>query len=328
MVNILNHGGRLFSKYFSTYGTLLALGIILEAIAGPKPGNVHRYRCHEDKCIEDYVIAGLIASNAFIKGAYRGYRIIKYKPKILYMDLVKTIVFNSMRISGSGNTCLGTATLITPLSLAIGYVYGKGLEVNLNTLTATARDLVKEYSTCHDTITYYTILRKIRPSYLKKTDYTGKYPNIYDKSFKKTIIKENITLWEVLKFAATKDIVSRELVDGYKRSIDAVHYLENRLSIHKDWNRAIIETYLYLLSKYIDTIVMLKHGFKMAHYVKSKALLILETIVKDYQEGLKELEKFDQELQKDRVNPGAIADLVALTIGLYSIKKGEKIIHF
>lgn len=309
----------MFNRGLWEYSVLLSLGIAYEAVAGPKPGNVHRFMCHRDKCVEDYIAASIIASHAFIKGLRRGLRLGVCRPKILCMDLVHLIVLNSMRITGGGNTCLGSSVLLTPIAVSIGSLARNSLEIKVHDIVLNAKDIIKRYGTVYDTLIYYKILRTIKPSYLKKTDYTHGYPNIYDRDYKAKIMRRNITLWEILEYASMKDVVAREIVEGYVRSIDAAMYLNKRLNEHSDWNRAVIETYLYLLSKNMDTIVTLKYGIELAHEIMGRASRILDLLERDYERGLGELVKFDLELQRRGINPGSIADLTAVAISLYAI---------
>ncbi len=316
---------------FKKYAVLLSSGITLEALAGPKPGNVHRYSCHRDKCVEDYVLAGLVGLLVVYDGIRRGFSMKTTRGSwihdMLYMDLARELVLGSMRISGAGNLCLGEAVMLLPLSIAVGYLLGDGERPDANVVASTATRLVRDYSTPLDTIVYYEILRSIKPSYLREQDDTGEYPNIYDHKYREKILEKEITLWELLRYSSRIDIIAREVTGNYKLSVETSFFLEDRFREHNDWNRAVIEAFLYVLSSVRDTVVKLRYGNEVADKIMRRAGSILDTLMYDYDTGMKELGVFDKELRRENINPGASADITGIAISLFAIRKKERMLR-
>jgi len=73
-----------------------------------------------------------------------------------------------------------------------------------------------------------------------------------------------------------------------------------------------------LLSKFLDPLVIAKHGRDIAEYVRERASEVLISLDKGY---LKAVEKFDEELIERGINPGSIADLTVVAIYL-ALKEG------
>ncbi|MEM0342145.1 MAG: triphosphoribosyl-dephospho-CoA synthase, partial [Desulfurococcus sp.] len=99
------------------FSRALSLALILEASAWPKPGNVHRLRDRPDLRYEAFLATGVMAYSYFRKGIKRG---LKGWRSIVLGDLIYGLVSDSMRKTPSSNTCLGSSTLLIPLSLGLG----------------------------------------------------------------------------------------------------------------------------------------------------------------------------------------------------------------
>ncbi len=298
------------------YSILFSTAIALEVSAYPKPGNVHRLHDYPDKKYEDYIVTSIVVEKYFRKALLRGMKLSTCRYRTLFCDIVREAVLDTLCFTGGRNTSLGTIFLLTPLALATGYVLSSGDTIDIRKLASTATLVGEKYSTVDDSIEYYRVLRVVKPSYLRKTDETHGYPNIHDRSFKKKLVEKNIRLWELLIYASTKDVVAKQIVDNYRDCIDALEFMEKRLESHGDWNRSVVETYLYMLSRLNDTIVMLKHGVNVMNYVKRRAASILEEILSKDNEWMSLVAKLDNELYTKRINPGSIADLVACVIAL------------
>lgn len=301
---------------------LLSIGPALEVSAYPKPGNVHRLRDFEDTRFEDFIITSHILAYVLRLGIVRGMRC--SFTRVTVGDLIYRAVKMSKDIHGGGNTCLGTATLLTPISLAIGF--RRSIEEIKNILT-TATNIVREYSSVLDTIYFYKAIRYVKPSYLKRTDDTKGYPNVYSRNYILEIKRSNLRFYKLLSESSRFDIVSKEVVKGYPITQEALEFLESKLREGIDWNYAVIDTYLYLLSKYDDTLVIRKFGFNTMKFIARRAEDILRSGGSSSSEGYKQLIKLDKLLGSKGINPGAIADIVATTISLYSLKTRRSIIR-
>ncbi|OYT57198.1 MAG: hypothetical protein B6U76_01590 [Desulfurococcales archaeon ex4484_217_2] len=305
--------------YISTIERLLtssAAALILEAAATPKPGNVHKYHSYEDMGLEHFIVSASASIWCFrkllIATLNSGLRRETYVPGI--GETILCCVRNSRKWHRGGNVNLGTSTIFSILLPSIfltEITYGK---VSLESLSSTSKAIV-EKTTVDDAVKYYEAIRVASPRYLGRVN-NAPIPDVYDEKYEFKIRSNNITLHYVLKYASTEDIVSRTCVNGLKEVIEGYHYLEEFFRRYGDINNAIVLTYLKLLSKYDDFIVLRKHGKTVSSYVKNRASKIIKLIEEDFDKGFNLLKEFDNELFVRKINPGSIADLTAASIVL------------
>jgi triphosphoribosyl-dephospho-CoA synthase len=319
----MNHEKQL--RYLSY---VLASAIALEVAGFPKPGNVHRFRNFVDTIFEDFLVTAVIAEHHLYRAILRGCRLAEgFKPKVLVGDFIEETVRESRTVSGGGNTCLGSTLLLYPLAIACGYTLCSDNVLKPENVAYLAKDLVEKYSTVSDSIHFYNAVRIASPSYIKKDDVTDVFPSVWDERYRERLRAGNHRFWDILLYSSRNDIVCREVVEGYPRSLRNSYYFEKKLNIYRDWNRAVVETYLYQLSNDIDTLIVKKHGLEIALYVSEKAREILDICSRSWEKCLEIVEQFDKELVKKNINPGSSADIVVSSIALYAIKKKISILR-
>ena len=135
------------------------------------------------------------------------------------------------------------------------------------------------------------------------------------------IVGKRINLYEWLKHSPDENVVARELVEGYRRSVEGKNVLLDYFCEHENINEAIVYTYHHLLSSYIDPLVISKHGIETALEVLRKARDAL--IRFDMTRDISVFRKLDEEFIKRGINPGSIADLTVSSIYL-ALKEGLK----
>lgn len=297
------------------YAELLSYSILLEVSGYPKPGNVHRTRNLPGLVFEDFLYTGVASVKWFKKGIIRGLR--GYS-RIVFGDIIYGIVHDTISYRGV-NTCLGSSLLLAPISIGIGKCLGKQVE-DIKCYIEEALNALKN-TTVYDSIYFYRAVRLAKPSYIRKTDDTGEYVNVWDRGFRSKLIARNQRLHDILKYSASRDIVADEVVNGYPRSLDGKMFFQARINAHKDWNRGVVETYLYLLSKYKDTTITRTHGEKIAAEIVVKARKTLNTVLEKRNNWMKQVEDLDVYLRKQNINPGSIADIVVSTIALILLDK-------
>jgi len=297
------------------YAEALSLAFALEASGYPKPGNVDRLHDLPGLPYEAFIVTSIVATKYLEKGVRRG---IKGWGDVVFGDLIYGIVADSMRKSGSTNTCLGSSLLIAPISVAVGLCLRKE-EENLNCFLRMVREVLSAASV-EDSVEFYRAVREARPSYIKPTDETGDFVNVWDHDYKKKLRSKKQRLKDILEFSASHDIVSHELVNGLPRSFNELRFLSERFNAHKNWNRAVVETFVHLLSREHDTVIAREHGFEVASRVRDLAsIYIIKLLVASQTEWLSLITSLDTEVRRMRVNPASIADIVASTIALYTI---------
>ena len=301
------------------YAVLLSLGPLLEVSATPKPGNVDREHDFRDTRFEDFLTSSLVLEVFIKRGIERG-----LKGRYVFGDLVLGMVKYSKKIHGGGNTCLGMAILLTPLSVSLGELFRRGEIINVKRLTELATELVRRYSTVRDTINFYKAIREASPSYLSLKDKV-EYPNVYSETFEYEIKSKSLTLWKVLEYSARWDIISRQIVNKYVDVIHALNILKEKVQ-RLDWNRSVVQTYLELLAKLEDSIIIRKHGPHVYDEIRGEVLKILSKGGVNTVEGMRMIYRLDQYMIERGINPGAIADIIAVAISLYAIEKKIKVI--
>lgn len=305
------------------YSILLSTGIVLEVAGYPKPGNVHRLRDFKDTRFEDFLVTGLVFVPYLYRGILRGYKGIEGR-KIVYGDLIYGIVDTSLKVHGGGNTCLGTSLLLVPLAVGLGRLLRNSGDFDLEELTIASSMLVSNHSTPYDAVYLYRAVRRVKPSYIKQDDVTGEYPNVWDKEFTRKLVEKNLRLWDILVYSSERDIVAREIVEGYVRSKKTAKYIEDNLLAGLDWNEVIVRGLLVLLAYDVDTLVQRKHGVEVAKKVSKQAREILKLRDKKF---WKQLRIIDEEWASKGYNPGSTADILATAISLYAIKHKSSLLR-
>lgn len=311
------------------YAERLALGIALEASAFPKPGNVHRFRDFSDTIYEDFIVTSVVAVEPLYRGIRRGYRYHSNlrNLSVVYGDLILGIVSKSRAVSGGGNTCLGTALMLAPISIALGYILALEKRIDVQLILQSACRLLEEFSTPLDAVYFYKAIRAAAPSYIRRSDETGPYPNVWDRRYREILIGSQTRLWDILSYSGMFDIVARDVVECYSRAYRLSRYLSERLKAHGIWNRAVVEAYLYQLSSDVDTLVVRKHGYEVVTEIKEKAGELLAECELSWSSCLTKLVQLDNEMASKGINPGSTADIVATAISLYAISRPNRILR-
>lgn len=317
-------------KIIEEYSILLSLGALLEVAGYPKPGNVHRLRDFNDIWFEDFLISSHIILLNNFKALKRGLKHRRQRYSI--GDLIYSSLTRSMMLHGGGNTCLGIALILHPLAYTSGVLLGEGEEPTAERIASSTPSVLREYTTPYDTVMFYKAVRRASPSYIRATDETGGYPNVWDEKYTEKILKHDITLYEILDYSSKRDLVASEIVSGYSNVLTGRKYLEE---IHEKttWNFAVVGVFLYLGSTLLDTVVARSLGYNKAVEVRRSFLNMFKIFERTIKRGsgynllLDKLSRLDKQLANANVRLGAIADLVAATISLYAVDKRRKIIH-
>lgn len=297
-----------------------SIGLALEASAHPKPGNVHRTADLADMRFEDFIVTSVASVPVFSTAVSRGRRGLGGR-KVTIGDLVYRLVSLSTALHGGGNTCLGSALLTMPLAVCLGHLMRRGVaEVPLHGFLAEASRLVRVYSTVADAVYLYRAVRLVRPSYVRRGDETGGPPDVYDRAYRKKLEEGGFTLWEVLVASAPRDVVAREVIEGYPLTMEVAEELaESHRSL--DWNAAVVNAFLKLLERGIDTQVLREHGRDTLRRVARMAQSALRAGGAATRDGMGEIARMDRWMRGRGVNPGSSADILAAAIGVYALSR-------
>ncbi|WP_456487737.1 triphosphoribosyl-dephospho-CoA synthase [Candidatus Alkanophaga liquidiphilum] len=273
-----------------------ALALLLEVSASPKPGNVDRHHDFADTKYEHFLASAVAAYPVFRTAAADGVRWAQERRKCRVGKLIRAAVEESMRWQSGGNTHFGSFMLLIPLAAAAG------ASSDASSLKARSEEIMQR-TTVEDAIELYKAFPRARV----KVRSVG-WLDVLDPRSQDEIRRRELTLYDVLKISAGYDAISRELTGGFKLTFKYAEIIKEK-TMQAGLNAAIVRAYLEMLSAEPDTFVAMKFGEAAATGVSKRARLLLAAGCSD-----EELQRFDEELLRARINPGATADITAAAI--------------
>jgi len=295
----------------------LELAMLLE-VSAAKPGNVNFTTGFEDTRVEHFLASAVAAESSFEEAARRGIAVHDKKLSVSDVGMGQIIKKCAADINAwqkGGNTLLGTVILFVPIAVAAGMTPTEE-NFDLTQLRENLR-LTVENTTAEDAVHLYEAIDLAKPSGL------GGAPDldVNDPASKARILRENVSLYEVFKIAASYDDICSEWVNNYSITFDLAYpYLMQQLE-RGDLNTAVVHTFLKVLSEHPDTFIARKVGVERAQEVSLDAKKILELGGLETSEGKKNIFEFDRKLREsgNKLNPGTTADLTAAALALCTL---------
>ncbi len=298
-------------------GRCATLASLLEVSAYPKPGNVHRTRDLPDTRFEHFLAGSVAFGPSMNKLGIRGSEVSSNKRNWKQIGLGKSIfqaVEDSLNWQSGGNVNLGIVLLFAPISVAAGATLQEFGMINIKYLRNNLEKVVK-HSTYNDSKDLY---RAINLSMNLNTLGTVDELDVNDiKSFHR-IESEKITPKEIFELCAHRDLICKEWTTNFHITFRMGYpKLKSTLKV-LDTNSAILDSFLYLLSKFPDSLITRKSGVVKSQEVSNRAREIIKIGGTSSKEGMKMIWEFDDELhsKEGSLNPGTIADLTAASIFL------------
>ncbi|WP_338096894.1 triphosphoribosyl-dephospho-CoA synthase [Methanorbis rubei] len=250
-----------------TIAELAQFAMLLEVTAKQKPGNIDRCHDYDDTCLTHFLASAVLAGPVFSRVAAGGISL----GEAMYDAVARTNIHNG------GNTHFGAFILLLPL------IAGKGI--------ASAAELVKMTSV-NDAVLFYQAfgLTQVRVRSEDPMD-------VNDPSSIQRLIDEEITMYQVMEYSASHDMVAREWTNGFlltRKAADLLFELG-------DGAENITRMFLSLMAKYPDTFIAKKFDEATAAAVMQKAAAVLA--------GAQTLADFDEECIRKGINPGSLADI-------------------
>ncbi len=285
---------------------------LLEVSAYPKPGNVHRLRDARETRYEHF-LAGSVATEPAIRdlasrayaassrGAWGGLEL---------GGAVLEAVEDMLKWQRGGNVQLGVVLLHTPIAAAAGAAYRED-GVPLKRVRQILGEVVAA-ATPKDTVDIY---RAIDLAMKRSTLGEVGDLDVADESSLRKIREDGLTPTQVFTLCMDRDTICSEWVHGFPVTFDEGHmYLSKRLGEGEPVNSAVLETFLYLLSRHPDSLIMRKSGLEKAKEVSEKAARVLGHRGEPGFMG--EVRVMDEELWSGggKLNPGTTADLTAASL--------------
>jgi triphosphoribosyl-dephospho-CoA synthase len=164
---------------------------------------------------------------------------------------------------------------------------------------------VLDETTVEDARDVYAAIRRASPGGLGRSD-TQDVAN-----------EPDVTLLDAMRLAADRDGIAREYATDFAITFEqGVPTLARAQADGLSWSDAIVETYLSLLARSIDTHIVRRTGVAAAERVSAQARAVLEAGGVRSAAGRQAVEEMDRAMRDARNsnNPGTTADLTAAAI--------------
>jgi triphosphoribosyl-dephospho-CoA synthase len=218
--------------------------------------------------------------------------------------------------------------LFTPLAAASGALIGQGNEVKPDELRLQTAKII-EATTVEDAIETHRAVSTLDPGWLGRVRLDG-IPDLASDEGVDQISKKGVTLYQMMKAAAEWDGIASEISRSLPAAFKIGYPVFTEVYLQtSDVNTATVNAYLKLLSQVPDTFVARKVGLSQTDSI-SEAVRIgtsesrriareAEKILESYggmrtEEGRREIQILDQELQTLGRNPGTTADITAASL--------------
>ncbi|TFG27394.1 hypothetical protein EU527_18615 [Candidatus Thorarchaeota archaeon] len=295
------------------------LALLLEA-SSPKPGNVNRGACFSDMDYRNFLTSAALISRGLYQCAYRGWELgagVRQPEQVGLGELIELCVRDSLTGLNTKNTILGSILLYVPLTVAITSTLKKKALFSIDDIDNELSRIIS-CTSVNDSICLYKTFELTRPGGRKIKDEPEwtEIHNRYDfnnPQAVKNIIQDEVRLIDLFKISAEIDEISGEWANNFPLTLRQVlPYLTEISSDLDDIEEAIVRTYIWLLSKRPDGLIVKKAGRRKAEEVHHIAL----DIVNGWKESKKIEEHIlllDKKLRKggNLLNPGTTADLIS-----------------
>ncbi len=284
---------------------VFSVSILIEALAPSKLSTVSGYRGVKDLNIVHFaytphvirpplerIVVDSLEGREFTLGRH----LREYALQALKHPLIRT------------NTAFGYLMLAIPLAYILGRatVFGDDLK--------SARTLVDKYSPYvveglrkEGSGDFYSALKIASMRHIG--NYFGSIPSVTEVDEE---LFNKVTLWDVLRDSMNIDLVSHEIVTGFKRVLEVYEYLSLMEGL-EDLLIRVGSAHTKLLGEYIDTLVLKSRGLNAA--LTLKHLSNLRMVVSDETWAV-----IDTYVREQKLNPGSISDIVAAGVALYQVR--------
>lgn len=281
---------------------------VLEVSGHPKPGNVHRTRNFPDMVFEDFLLSGIAIGDIMKKAAKKG---LKYRDKPEKWNKISLgeLILEAVQETNhwvANNTNLGIVMLLTPISVVAGM---EDETVNWDFFRDKIDHLIRK-TTSEDAVNLYQAINIADAGGMGEQDDL----DVASESSLQKLREDDVNMFSVLEMSSAWDKLSYELTHKMPVTFEIGYPIFNQVKSENGINKATVQTFLTILSRVPDTLISRKFGEVQAGKVSASAQTILENGGILTQTGTSLVEKFDQELIKDGLNPGTTADFTASSI--------------
>lgn len=298
------------------------LSLLLEASA-PKPGNVNRSSRFSDTDYRHFLASASMMSRGLHLCASRGVEIggSHLAPEKAGLgELIEICVTESLVGLNKRNTILGSILLYVPLTVSVGASLAQDQHFSTRNVRNWLYKVI-EGTTVEDAVNLYRAFAHSLPGGRKiKEDpewsdmhkrYDLDNPIAID-----NIINDNLRLVDLFSMSSQIDEISREWNSHFELILDEVYPYISKISHSlEDLEEAIVQSFIWLLSKRPDGLIIKKAGRAPAEEIRRLA----EETMLNWREacGSEELIlSLDEALRKEgnMLNPGTTADIISAAV--------------
>ncbi|MEO3993361.1 MAG: triphosphoribosyl-dephospho-CoA synthase [Desulfurococcaceae archaeon TW002] len=284
---------------------IFSTSILLEALAPTKLSTVSGYKGVKDLNIIHFAYTPNVLKSPLEETAKD---VINNKNLRLGSYLLQYVVNASTHPLLKTNTAFGYLMLASPLLYIIvkALVCGDSI-TTMDEIITKYHNVVIEGLKKETLKDFYSALRKASVKHLG--EYFGRIPSV---NVEDTSVLENFSLWEALRDSMYSDIVSHEIITGFKRVLEVHENLLKKRPTSKRLLDIITLVHTKTLSINLDTLVLKSKNFNSALLLKY--LSTLRTSIS------REIwERIDNYVRENELNPGSTSDIVAAGLALYQV---------
>lgn len=272
-------------------------------VSSPKPGNVSSEHDFSDMKYEDFLFSSAAIGEIFLdlEQSSTG-------------DLILAGVKSTKKYV-QANTNLGTIILLAPLA--------KAYYNSINIKGESRLDSFKEeLSTVLDNLTVTDAKKAYQAIRLANAGGLGE-------SEQEDVREEpKVDLKEAMELARNRDNIAKEYSNNFEITFNLAYpALKEHFNQADSFREAILQTFLYLLSKLPDTLIARKTSPKKAEAISKKAGMVLKAGGVYTSEGQKRIAQLKKDLSgnNNRYNPGTTADIIAATVFVFILLEGVQV---
>ncbi|RDE14258.1 MAG: hypothetical protein C4K47_04785 [Candidatus Thorarchaeota archaeon] len=298
------------------------LAILLEA-SSPKPGNVNRLRRFSDAGYRHFVASACLAGRGLHLAASRGVELAdgRIQPhNVRVGEIIHECTLDVFTGLNRSNTILGTILLDVPMIVSCAAAVRSDGRFSVERVGEWAKSVLLGTSV-DDAVDVYRAFHLARPRGSLDKDTLGwteihdrfdiTNPNVYD-----NIREDQVTLYELFLAARDVDVICEEWSRFFEITLhEAFPFLDNLAHGLEDLEEAVVMTFLYLLSRHPDGLIIKKVGREKAEEVRRIAEQAYHKATKS---GTSDplVINLDELLRRDGnlLNPGTTADFVSAAL--------------
>ena len=283
---------------------IFSTSILLEALAPSKLSTVSGYKGVKDLNIIHFAYTPNVLRPSLEKTAKdaitsEGLRLGSYL--LEYVNNVNAYPFLKT------NTAFGYLMLASPLLYVIIKALTYGGDTDISNVVSKYHHVIIEGLKKENIKSFYLALRKASIKHLG--EYFGKIPSVNTEN---DSILENFSLFDVLKESMYLDLVSHEIVTGFRRVLEVYNAMLNEELALKKLLDSVTLAHMRMLSSNIDTLVLKSKNLNCALLLKYLST-VRTVITKDV------WDRIDNYVRENELNPGSISDIVAAGLALRQV---------